>query len=429
MAVEEEKGPFKWFKWAGMLQVTHFPLLFLSEEQSCRTLLCSEHASVYGGTVWKCFCLDPCLHEPSISLGFRKVPKSPDLNRDSLACLHRELPEGPRFQTVSELHTELVRYADSWVISQRCRTQKESPGSYVHTESNSRIVLIVRASECERPNAALSRAHQRGTPVGSSTRLHVRTPWMNLPVSAYSQKRCIVSVEAVPPSVRFWLSCHTLDGGYKCVHSTQCVQPAAHRPVHPQRALNVGQHICRWQCHVVISKLDTSAPLLCPGLHPKSPEFQVVPELMHFLHSISAHTFLYHPWVLTSVWFLYGTPSHKSQVCSAMFSISMYQSWRDDSVGKSTCCVSMATWVQTSNIHIKSWAWLHVFVTSPLWGQRPEDPKNMLDGQPCQNDLWPIYTHAQPYLPIYYTWYTHHRHSDTYTRRHSSYSSFMCICY
>lgn len=98
MTVEKEKGPLKWFNWARMLQVTHFPLLFLFEDQSCRTLLCSEHASVYSGTVWKCFfCLDPCLHEPSISLGFRRVPKSPDLNRNSLACLHRELPEGPRF--------------------------------------------------------------------------------------------------------------------------------------------------------------------------------------------------------------------------------------------------------------------------------------------------------------------------------------------
>ena len=126
-----------------MLQGTHFPLFFLYEEQSCRSLLCSEHASVCGGTVWKCFCLDPCLHEPSISLGFRKVPKSPDLNRDSLACFHRELPLGLRFRQYQNRHTEPVRYADSWVISQ---TQKESSGSYVHSESNSWIVLIVRAS-------------------------------------------------------------------------------------------------------------------------------------------------------------------------------------------------------------------------------------------------------------------------------------------
>lgn len=175
--------------------------------------------------MWKSFfCLDPCLHEPSISLGFRKLPKSPDLNRDSLVCLHTGTSRGPQVSTVSELHTELVKYADSWVISQRCRTQKESSGSYVHTESNSQIVLIVRASGCEHPNTALSGAHQRGTPVGSSTRLHVRTPWMNLPVSTYNQKRCMVSVEAVPPSVRFWLSCYILARGYKCVHSTQCVQ-------------------------------------------------------------------------------------------------------------------------------------------------------------------------------------------------------------
>lgn len=138
----------------------------------------------------------------------------------------------------------------------------------MHTESDSQIVLIVRASGCEHPNAALSRAHQRGTPFSSSTRLHVRRPWMNLPISAYSQKRCMVSVEVVPPSVRFWLSCHMLDPGYKCVHSIRCIQPAAHRPCAPPESsecrpthLQVTVSCCNVKIgYLCFSSLPWSAP-------------------------------------------------------------------------------------------------------------------------------------------------------------------------
>lgn len=177
-----------------------------------------------------------------------------------------------------------------------------------------------------------------------------------------------------------------------------------------------------------MSKLDTSVPLLCPGLHQKYWELQVVPEPMHFLHNISAHTFLYRPWVLTSVWFLYGISSHKFQGCSAVFSISMYPSWRDGSVGKSTWCASMETWVQIPSIYIKSWAWLHVFVTSLLWGKDQKTPRTWWLVSLVKM-MFGLHIHMHSHMYPYTTHTTHTTDSDIHIRPHSSYSSFMCICY